>query len=117
METETYKVFNKYRNFEELKMIKQIIYYCKQCNYEISFSTYDNLQQIIDDANIIRFYGNEPSVRRAIKLLNKDVKIKDEIKVVMSKECRQRLDEINYLKQENTIKFKVHRGPIKVEFK
>ena len=113
---QTYKVFSKTKHVEEAEKIKKIIYYCTKCNYEINYSTYDNLQQIIDDANIIRFFGNEPSVRRAIKLLNKDNKVKHKIDIIMSEKCKSRLDRLEQFKKDNTPKFKVIKGNHKITF-
>ena len=79
-EEEEFKVYNKYKHIEEAAKIKKILHYCIKSNYEISYSNYESLEDIIKDANVIRYFGNEPSVRRAIRLLNKDNKIKDKIK-------------------------------------
>jgi len=113
---EEFKVYNKYKHIAEGEIIKKILHYCYKSNYVISFSNYDNLQQILDDANIIKYYGNEPSVRRCIRLLNKDSKIKDKIEVIMSEKCRARLDRIEQIKEDNKVKFKVTREPITVVF-
>jgi hypothetical protein len=91
--------------------IKNIIYYCCKCSYEVSLSNYDTLEDIIKDANHIRFFGNEPSVRRAIRLLNLDSKIKDVFFCVMSDAVRKRVDEEEKLKQETQPRFKISRGP------
>jgi len=115
-DAEEFKVFNKYKHIEEAEMIKKIINYCYKCDYMISFSNYDNIQQVIDDANKIRYFGNEPSVRRAIKLLNKDNKVKDNIEVIMSDKCRARLDRIEQIKKDNSVKFKVIKGNHKIVF-
>lgn len=116
MDEEQFKVYNKNKHLEEAEIIKKIITYCYKADYVLSFSNYDNIQQVIDDANKIRFFGNEPSVRRAIKLLNKDNKVKDKIEVIMSDKCRARLDRIEQIKEDNKVKFKVTREPITVVF-
>tara|TARA_R110001592_G_scaffold100751_2_gene285672 strand:- start:1766 stop:2119 length:354 start_codon:yes stop_codon:yes gene_type:complete len=116
MAQEEFKVYNKYRHIEEGEIIKKILHYCYKSNYVISFSNYDKLEDIIKDANRIRYFGNEPSVRRAIKLLNKDNKIKDKIDIIMSDKCRARLDRIKQIKDDNKVKFKVTREPIVIVF-
>jgi len=113
---EQFKVFSKYKHIEEGEMIKKILHYCRKSNYEISFSNYKTLEDIIKDANVIRYFGNEPSVRRAIRLLNKDNKIKDEITCVMSDKCRARLDRLEQIKKDNLVKFKIIKGPITIVF-
>ncbi len=116
MTDETYKVFHKDKNIEEYRKIKNIIHYCKKANYVFSLSNYDNIEQVITDANIVRWYGNEPSVRRAIKLLNSDNKIKEPIQVVMSQKCKKRLEDIEDMKKLTKIDFKVKRGIHKIVF-
>ena len=111
-----FKIFNKSKHIQEAEMIKKIIYYCSKCSYVISYSNYDNIQQIIHDANIIKYFGNEPSVRRAIKLLNKDNKIKEPIQLIMSEKCKARLDKLEQIKKDNSVKFKVIKGDIRVVF-
>jgi len=116
MAQEEFKVYNKYRHIEEGEIIKKILHYCYKSNYVISFSNYDKLEDIIKDANRIKYFGNEPSVRRAIKLLNKDNKIKDKIELIMSDKCRARLDRIEQIKKDNSVKFKVIKGTHKIVF-
>lgn len=111
-----FKVFNKSYHIDEAEMIKKIIFYCSKCNYVISCSNYDDLDQIIQDANTIKYFGNEPSVRRAIKLLNKDNKIKDKIEIIMSEKCKARLERIEQIKKDNSVKFKVIKGDHKIVF-
>jgi len=115
-DVEQFKVFNKNKHLEEAEIIKKIITYSSKGNYMISFSNYDTLEDIIKDANRIRYFGNEPSVRRAIRLLNKDNKIKDKIELIMSDKCRARLERIKQIKEDNKVKFKVIRKPIVIVF-
>lgn len=96
--------------------IKNLIFYCHKCGYVVSLSNYKRLKDIIFDANVVRFYGNEPSVRRAIRLINLDSKIKDHFEVIMSERVRQRVLEEDKLKQETKPKFKVHKGTHTVVF-
>jgi len=96
--------------------IKNIIYYCCKCSYEVSLSNYDTLKDIIKDANYIRFFGNEPSVRRAIRLLNLDNKLKDVFLCVMSDAVRARVEEEEQLKKETKPKFKISKGKHTVVF-
>jgi hypothetical protein len=96
--------------------VKNIIYYCGKCSFEVSLSNYDTLQDIIKDANDIRFYGNEPSVRRAIRLLNRDSKIKDVFLCAMSEAVRGRVEEEEQLKKSTKPRFKITRGTHVVVF-
>jgi hypothetical protein len=96
--------------------VKNLVYYCKKCNFEISLSNYDSLSDVIDHANEIRIYGNMPNVRRAIKLVNRDVKIKEPIEVIMSQKVRRTLLHQEKLKKDTTPSFKVKRGKHVVVF-
>jgi hypothetical protein len=104
-------------DMEIRKMIKNIIYYCFKCSYEVSLSNYETLEEVIKDANCIRFYGNEPSVRRAIKLINLDSKIKDVFFCVMGDAVRQRTETEEQLKKDTKPKFKISKGNHTVVFK
>lgn len=115
MKREKVKVF-KYDDLETKTKIKYLIHYATKCNYEISFSHYETLEDIIKDANHVRFYGNEPSARRAIRLINKDVKIKTSFKLVMSDEVRQHLQEQEELYKSIQLTLKVKREPITLVF-
>jgi hypothetical protein len=106
---EKVKVLNKDDIQTRIK-VKQIIYYCCKCSYEVSLSNYETLEEVIKDANCIRFYGNEPSVRRAIKLINLDSKIKDVFFCVMGDAVRQRTETEEQLKKDTKPKFKISKG-------
>jgi hypothetical protein len=96
--------------------VKNLIYYCKKCNYEISLSNYDSINDVIKHSTDISIYGNMPNVRRAIKLINKDVKIKEKIELVMSQKVRRTLLHQEKVKKETTPSFKVKRGEYVVVF-
>tara|TARA_R110002096_G_scaffold99812_3_gene221226 strand:- start:606 stop:956 length:351 start_codon:yes stop_codon:yes gene_type:complete len=114
--SQDFKVFNKYRQVEEASIIKKIIHYCSKSNYVLSFSNYNNFNDILKDADRIRYYGNEPSVRRAIRLLNKDNKLKNKIHVIMSAKCKSRLDRLEQIKKDNKVKFKITKGEHRIIF-
>jgi hypothetical protein len=103
-------------DMETRKKIKNIIYYCSKCSYEVSLSNYDTLEDIIKDANHIRFFGNEPSVRRAVRLLNLDSKLKDIFFCVMGDAVRERVEEEERLKQDTKPKFKIVKGNHRIVF-
>jgi len=103
-------------NMDIRKRIKNIIFYCKSCGYIVSASNYKALAEVEKDANIIRYYGNEPSVRRAIKLLNLDNKIKEDFEVIMGDRVKERLELAEIVKQQTKPKFKVSKGIHKVIF-
>ena len=98
------------------KRVKNIIYYCKNCSYEVSLSNYESLEDIIKDANFVRIYGNIPSVRRAIKLLNLDNKIKDKFEVIMSQKTKKSLEEKQRVKASMKPSYKKKVGNFIVSF-
>ena len=98
------------------KRVKNIIYYCTKCSYEPQFANYDSLNDIIRDAEFICIYGNLPSVRRAIKLLNLDSKIKDKFHVSMSQKTKKSLDEKERIKRSQIPKYKKQIGQFIVKF-
>lgn len=65
----------KYLNVKEKNNImficKNIIKYCK-AGYCIHSSSYNDEQEIIDDMNYIKQYGDVPSCRRCCKLMNEN---------------------------------------------
>jgi hypothetical protein len=72
--------------------VRNIIFYCKQCEYHLTCSNYDCVDDIIQDALFIANYGNMPSVRRALRLLNKDSKMNMTFEPVISRKIKKRLD-------------------------
>ncbi len=70
---------------------KKIINYSKICGYCLSSTTYETIDEVIDDAMIVRKYCDIPTCRRAIKLLNNDTKIKNKIQPVITYRMQQRL--------------------------
>ena len=96
--------------------VRNIIYYCKGANYVIFSSNYKDLKDIIKDAEYISTYGDEPSVRRALRLLEKDVKIKDIIKPKLSMRVKKRLDDKNRIKAQTRPRMKIHKGTFIVSF-
>ena len=98
------------------KRVKNIIYYCKNCGYEVSVSNYESLEDIIIDADFVRIYGNLPSVRRAINLLNLDNKIKDDFEVIMSQKTKKSLEEKQRVKASMKPSYKKNIGHFTVCF-
>ena len=98
------------------KRVKKIIYYCTKCSYELKFAGYDSLNDIIKDAEYIRIYGNLPSVRRAIKLINLDSKIKDKFEVILSQKTKKTLEEKERIKISQIPTYKREHGSFTVRF-
>jgi len=56
-----------------MMICKHIIQYCKN-NFDLSLCKYKNYQDLIDDMDYIKQFGDIPSVRRCCRLMNEDVK-------------------------------------------
>jgi hypothetical protein len=96
--------------------IRNIIYYCKGANYLVHSSNYNHIKDIIKDAEYISTYGDEPSVRRALRLLEKDNKIKDIIKPKLSIRAKKRLHDKNRIKSLTRPRMKIHKGTFVILF-
>ena len=81
---------------EILSSAKKIISFCKN-GYNIKRSLYQNYFDLLTDAKLIAEYGDIPSVRRAIKLLN--IKQEPKIDVIISDNIKSQLQQKNLLKQ------------------
>lgn len=96
--------------------VKNLNYYIKRCGYLVSQSNYDSLDDIIADANYVRQYGSVPSVRRVIKLLNLDVKIKISFVCLMSDRQRKAIQRRDDIKTKTTPSFKINKGTHVITF-
>ena len=101
---------------EVFDKIRELIYYCKGCNYIVFTSNFKSLKDIIKCAEEIKIYGDEPSVRRVLRLLNKDVKIKDNIEPEISKYVLNRLQRKQEIIKKTKPSFKKHTGDFKIIF-
>jgi hypothetical protein len=71
---------------------KHIINYCKN-NFDIESSKYESLNDIIDDMDFIKQFGDIPSVRRCCRLMNKHPTLNNDFKPLLSPQCKKVLDE------------------------
>ena len=81
---------------EILSSAKKIISFCKN-GYNIKRSLYQNYFDLLKDAKIIAEYGDIPSVRRAIKLLN--LKQEPKINMIISDNIKSQLKQKELLKE------------------
>jgi hypothetical protein len=98
-----------------MELAKYIIMYCKNGFY-LSYSPFLDTDDMYSKARHIAQYGDIPSVRRAIDLLNTDPKLNDKIEVLMSSRCKKQLERKKRLKQKFMGGLQVKKGPIKVYF-
>ncbi len=99
-----------------MKICKHIISYCN-LGYNIKLSShYNTKQEIIDDMNYIKAYGDIPSVRRACKLINKYEKIDDQFHPIISPQIQRKLQDKVYTQQTLGGRLTIKRGEIEVRF-
>ena len=82
-----------------MRFCKEVIVYCNN-GYNVDMSVFNDFTEIELQIRDISKYGDIPSVRRAIKLFNKDPKLKEEINPIISNRVKR---EIN-LKKKNKVK-------------
>lgn len=77
---------------------KYIISYCKN-NYDLGYTKYKDYQELIDDMDYIKQFGDIPSVRRCCRMINDDVKTGGrKFKPLISPQVQKELDEKNIIK-------------------
>lgn len=74
------------------------------------------MDEIIDDAIEVSKNGDLPIVRRALRLLNEDVKIETDIEPVITKRIKKKLLRQEQLKIKNVGKLQVNQGKVLVVF-
>ena len=99
-----------------MELSKYIIIYCEN-NFYLSHSPFLDWDEMIDKARYIADFGDIPSVRRAIELLNKDPKLKnDKINIMMSSKMKKQLERKKKQKQKFVGGLQVKKGPFLIEF-
>ena len=94
---------------EVMELAKYIIMYCKN-GYYLSHSPFIDFDEMVEKAIYISNYGDIPSVRKAVDSLNKDVKLINKIKLIMSSKCKKKLQRKKRLKQKFQGGLTVKRG-------
>jgi hypothetical protein len=82
--------------------------------YNIDRSLYNNIQEVIDDAEFISQYGDISSVRRAINFVNE--KYDKNIICKLTDETKDLLDQKEEIKKSSNIGFNFKRGTFKISF-
>lgn len=92
-----------YQKKEIMYIAKNIILYCRQNS--LYNTTFNDENELIESAQYIKFYGDIPTVRRALKMLNDKNKL--DIPITISPKIKFELNNRNKLKREkNIIEFK-----------
>ena len=75
-----------------MSICKGIIYYSKN-NYKLEFTNYKTYQELEDDMDYIKQFGDIPSVRRCCKLMNRDNKKSKDYIPLISPQVQKDLEE------------------------
>ena len=89
---------------------KQIIFYCRICGFQLGYF-YDTIEDVIADGDYIRKYGDIPTIRRALKLLNADDKIKNKFTPVITYRIQQRLEKKEQIRLNGLCTYTVRKAP------
>tara|TARA_R110000765_G_scaffold179183_1_gene285014 strand:- start:255 stop:827 length:573 start_codon:yes stop_codon:yes gene_type:complete len=90
--------------------LRNLNYYINHCGYLVSQSNYSCLDDVIKDINFVKEYGSLPAVRRIVRLINNDVKIKVQFECNLSERQRKALQIKEQIKKQTSPQFKVKKG-------
>tara|TARA_R110000803_G_scaffold43313_5_gene92501 strand:+ start:890 stop:1477 length:588 start_codon:yes stop_codon:yes gene_type:complete len=91
-----------------MKITKRLNNYCKN-DFQLEFTLYQNIYEIITDAQKISKFGESPTVRKTLELINNDPKINIIIKPMLTPQDAIALAEQelkNNMEKENKITFR-----------
>ena len=94
---------------------KKIISYCKN-TYFLTPYNYETFEDLLKEAEYIAKFGDIPSCRRAINMLNNDPKLDYNIEIVLSKRVKKDLQKKERLKLNSIPKAVIKRGNFVVYF-
>lgn len=109
------KVLTVKEKAEVMELAKYIIMYCKN-GYYLSLSPFIDYDDMIDKAKHISNYGDIPSVRKAIDLINTDCKLKNKLSVIMSSRCKKQLERKKRINQKYVGGLNVEYGVFTINF-
>ena len=101
-------------------LCKKIIQYCKN-DYDLTITDYNNQQELIDDMDYIKQFGDIPSARRCCKLMNEDpkiggIKFKPFISAQVQKDLDQKKKTKKVIQFKLTIRHSTPENPIVLTF-
>ena len=102
--------------FDVTDRVKNLLFYCRDCGYNVAVSNYKTHEDVICDATFISNYGDLPSTRRALRFYNLDPKAPTKIQPILTRRVERRVREIARQKEENCLSLKAHQGPFVLDF-
>ena len=102
-----------------MSICKSIIHYSKN-DFDLSATEFNSIQEIIDDMDYLKQFGDIPSVRRCCRLLMNDPKIKQNFIPLISPNIQKNLNEKDKKKQvilpKLVIRYSTPENPIILKF-
>ena len=95
--------------------VKNLTYYVKG-GFVFRGTNYENIDGVMMDAEFVRHFGDLPSVRRVLGLLNGDIKTPVKLQPVMTRRVEQRVKKRDIQKGQNTPKFHYTLGSYTIDF-
>jgi hypothetical protein len=100
---------------EVIKRVKNLIFYAKT-GYCFTGSNYETIDEVVEDARFVANYGDLPAVRRALRLVNADLKMPVKVEPVLTQRASKKLQRLETLKAETTLRFRLKQGKFVVPF-
>ena len=94
---------------------KKIIGYCKNSFFLTPYN-YESFDELLKEAKYIAKFGDIPSCRRAINLLNNDPKLEYKIDIVLSKRVKKDIEKKLAVKEASVPKACVRFGSFTINF-
>lgn len=94
---------------------KDILFYCKN-GYLLSYSVFVSVDELREEADKLSFYGNIPTINRALTLLNKDKKINPKIDIIQSGKVKIKLRKKKEERLKKMGQLKITKGKHIVRF-
>jgi hypothetical protein len=94
---------------------KKIISYCKNYFFLTPYN-YETFDDLLKEAEYIAKFGDIPSCRRAINMLNQDPKLDHKIEIVLSKRVKKELEKKEQLKMNSIPRAVLKRGHFVINF-
>jgi hypothetical protein len=103
-----------------MMICKKIIQYCKS-DFDLTITDYNDQQELIDDMDYIKQFGDIPSARRCCRLINEDPKMAGlNFKPLISPQVQKDLDQKKKTKKVVNYKLTIRRStpedPIIISF-
>tara|TARA_R110000803_G_scaffold188784_1_gene251247 strand:- start:473 stop:1033 length:561 start_codon:yes stop_codon:yes gene_type:complete len=94
---------------------KKIISYCKN-SYFLTPYNYESFEDLLEEAEYISKFGDIPSCRRAITMLNNDPKLDHKIEIILSKRVKKELEKKNKVKMDGMPRAIIKHGNFTLYF-